>query len=149
MAQTAGATSLRNVVLEYATNGSDWTDISGVANKITGGTKKRNVGSAATGAADTPVVTVGKREPHELSIDIVYSEVSTEAFTLFDAAVDAATAIYLRYAPKGTATGNYRYTTDAGYISEMDMPSGDVGDGAPLMASLKHFCGKITRATIS
>lgn len=149
MAQTTGGVSFRNATLEYSTDNSAWTDISGVANKIEQARKTRNSGSAHTATGDTPIVTIGKREAQEVDISIVYSEVTTESLAVLDAAHDAATPCYLRWTAKGTATGNFRYTTGAGYITEIDTPGGEVGAGDPVLVSFKHFSPSVTRAAIA
>ncbi len=148
MAQTTGATGGRNMVIEISTDNSAWTDISGVANKVTPKGADRKSGSIHTASGDKPIVTVGKLEQFELECDIVYSEVSTEAYTVLEGYLKGPTAVYVRYAPKGTATGNYRYTTDSGYITELPPVAIDVDKPDPLLVTFTHVSPGYTKAAI-
>ena len=148
MAQTTGGMSFRNAVIEISTDGTTWTDISGVANKLKVKGPERKAGSVHTASGDTPIVTIGKLEALEIEADLVYSEVTTEAYTVLEGYHKAATAVRMRWSPKGTATGNYRYTTDAGYITELPPPAGDTDKADPVMVSLAFTSPAYTKAVI-
>lgn len=149
MAQTTGGTSFRNVALEYSVGATLWTDISGALNAIDVSGGDRKSGEAYTAVGETPIVTFGKKEPIELTAKVVYTEVTTEAYLLALTAKNAGTEWYLRWAPKGTATGNYRYTTGVGQVTSCTEPAGDVGNGEPVLVSWKFRCAAITPAAIS
>jgi hypothetical protein len=149
MAQTTGGMSFRNVALDISTNNSDWTDIAGVANKIKTKGGGRKSGAIHTATGDKPVITVGKKDEVTVALDIVYSEVSTEAYTLLHGYKETATSCYLRWAPKGTATGNYRYTSDVGYVTDCPEPNGDVDKADPILVSAEFTTPGITRAVIT
>lgn len=148
MAQTTGGVSFRNATVEISTDNSVWSDISGVASKVTPGGGTRKKGSTYTASGDKPIVTVGKLEEFEVEIDIVYSEVTTEGYTVLEGYYKNQTQCYMRWTVKGTATGNYRYTTDVGYILDPPLPGGDVAEGDPVMVSVKHTSGGYTKAAI-
>lgn len=149
MAQTTGAVSFKAATLELSTNNSDWTDYCGTFNKIKPKGGDRKSGAVHTACGDKPVMTVGKKEPVSLEVDIVYTEVSTELFTVADGWKDNATAVYMRWTVKGTATGNYRYTTDAGYITECPPPAGDADKADPVVVTFTLETPGYTRAAIS
>ena len=148
MAQTTGGMSFRNAVIEISTDGTTWTDISGVANKIKVKGPERKSGSAHTASGDKPIVTVGKLEQVEVEMDIVYSEVTTEAYNVLEGYLQNATGVKVRWAPKGTATGNFRYTTDTGYITELPPPAGDFDKADPVMVTTTHVSSGYTKAAI-
>jgi len=149
MAQTTGAMSMRNATIEYSTNNSDWTDISGVANAVNPSGHARMSGEAYTATGDTAIVTVGKREPLELDVSIVYTEIAAEAYLSLEPVFTAATAIKVRWSPSGADTGDYRYTSDTGYIVEMLPPGGEESDGGPILVGFKHRAPGYSKATVS
>ncbi len=151
MAQTAGAMSFRNAVIEISTDNSAWTDISGVASRITTSGSDRQIGQINTATGDNPVVTVGKKSRLEIEAVIVYTEVTTEAYNVLEGyhnGTNAPTQFYMRWAPKGTATGNFRYTTSVGLITEMPPPGGDASSPDPMIVTFKYSCGGYTKAVI-
>jgi len=148
MAQTTGAKSMRNVKLEFIT-GSTWNDISGVANAVTVSGGDRITGEAFTADGDRPIVLFGKLNPLDVECKIVYSEVTTEAFTLLEPLYVAGTNLRLRWAPGGNATGNYRYVTDTTNLTAFGYPGGEVQDGAPILLDMSVKTGQVTWAAIT
>lgn len=149
MAQTTGALSMKDVQLDYSTNNSDWTDISGVTNAVTPSGNNRITGEAYTADGEDAIVLIGKREPFEVDFGLVYSETTTEGYTVLDTIFAAGTALRLRWSPGGGDTGDYRFTTGTGYLVEFNQPGGDVQDGNPILISGKFRGTGYTRATIS
>lgn len=140
MAQTTGATSMRNCLVEYSTNSTAWVDVSGVANAVTPTGFERESGEAWTGGSDNPVITVGKNSPLELEVMVVYSETSSDGFEVLRALKEAATPVRIRWTPKGIGTtGNFKWTTGTGYLTAAPAPGGDFGDGKPILSA---FAGK-------
>ena len=76
MAQITGAMSGRIAKIEYSTNYSTYTDLSGGANSINVDGGDRNAGEAWTFDGDTPVITVGKLNPAEITIKSLYVDSS-------------------------------------------------------------------------
>jgi len=148
MAQTTSATSAVNAFVEFSTNGSSWTDVSGFANKIDAPSGKRTVGDTPTFAGDTHIVTGGKRPPVDVKASFVYTEGASDAWAMAKTAYEAGSAFYIRWSPKAATTGNFRYTTDSGIISDFDYPNIDAADGKPIMASLTLHTPKVTEAAI-
>jgi len=148
MAQTTTAKSMRNVKLEFIT-GATWNDISGVANALEVSGGDRITGEAYTAEGDRPIVLFGKLEPIDVEGKIVYSEASTEAFTLLEPLYVNGTNLKLRWAPGGNATGNYRYVTDTTNITKFTYPGGEVSEGAPILVDLGVKTGAISWAAIT
>ena len=144
MAQTTGATSMRNCVVEYCTN-TAWTDISGVANQVNPSGYERESGEAYTGASDDPVITSARTSPVELEVMVVYTESSAEGFESAARDQRGGTPLRIRWTPKGIGTtGNFKWTTGTGYLTAAPAPGGDLGDGKPILSA---FAGKFPNVT--
>lgn len=149
MAQTTGGVSLRNAKIEFSTNSSDWVDVSGVTNKINPSGADRKSGEAWTADGDDAIVTVGKSEPVEVEVTVVYTETSTEGYLYMHGYRANATPLRLRWAPKGASTGNYRYTTSTGYVIACLPPGGDVESGDPILGAFTVKAPGYAAAAIS
>jgi len=139
---------MRNVKLEFIT-GATWNDISGVANAVEVSGGDRITGEAFTADGDRPIVLFGKLNPIDVECKIVYSEVTTEAFSLLEPLYVAGTSLRLRWAPGGNATGNYRYVTDTTNITAFGYPGGEVQDGAPILLDMAVKTGQVSWAAIT
>ena len=104
MAQTTTAVSQACGQVEIGTDGSTWTDISGVTQSFTPGEQTSMSGEAYTLDGDTPIVRGGKREPMESVFVIVYTETDAEGYeqarAIFESS-DCGNTIYVRYSPRG------------------------------------------------
>jgi hypothetical protein len=150
MGQTTGAISFKAAKVEYyATGATTWTDISGTFNKVTQSGHTRSTGKAFTADGDTAIITRGKLEPVELDVTCVYSEIANETFkAIHDLHVTAGgTDIFVRLTPKGTATGDQRFTCTVGTITSCGIPVGEVGKADPVLFSFKVEAAAITQAT--
>lgn len=132
MAQTTGGTTARVSTVGISADGSSWTDISGYTNAVTGTDQDRTSGETYTFDGDKAIVGVGKREPVESTIKIVYTEGAGEAWKVLRAAFENATPYYVRYTVKPATTGNSRFTSDAGYITNCPYPEVDSTSGDPV-----------------
>lgn len=148
MAQTTGAVSARNSVLEMSTNGTAWTDISGFATSIEPGESARQFEETYTFDGDAPIVTTGKKESVEITAKVVYTEGSTDAFEVVRAAFENQTPVYFRWAPKGTATGNFRFTTSEGKVLTFKYPMLDASSAEAIPCELTIRCSSITKSVI-
>lgn len=148
MPQTAGAMSFRNAVVEYSTNGTTWNDFSGIATGVEVSGGDRAQGEAYTGDADTAIVTIGKREPLQIGINVVYSEATGDHYVNLENAYINGTPIRVRWAPRGSATGNFRYTSDTGYITAFAPPGGEYESGDPILIEMEIVAPSYARAAI-
>ena len=136
MAQTTAAISGAANVLEYSTDGSSWTDISGFAQSVTVDPQNRMNGVAYTFDGDTGIVTFGKLEPVPITANVVYTEDASSVYEALLAIHQTAGGgtIYLRWTPKGATAGSSVFTTPATKISAFPPgPSVDASTGDPVM----------------
>lgn len=148
MTQLASAVSLRDCVVEVSTNGTTWTVISGATASVEVSGGDRQTGEVYTFAGDTALLTVGKREPIEVTVKIVYSEGTSEAFEIVRAAYEAGTALFVRWSPRGGLSGQARYTSTEGRVTSFGYPAGEVGAG-PILTEFTVRVTSITRSLIA
>ncbi len=150
MAQTTDPVSAVNAKVEFSTNGSTWTDISGSTNAIEPGEQTRQSGFVMTHSGDTALIAGGKREPLELNVNIVYTETAGESFELARAAFEAVGgAAYVRYSPKGGSSGNFMFTSDAGVLTKLAYPPTNAEDAKPKVVSFSLLTPKLTKSAVT
>lgn len=140
MAQTTGAMSFYAARVKICATGSAWgtmSDISGegAAVAISGG--DRAFGEVNTFDGDVPIVTPGKRGSVAVTVRIVYTDSSTEAFHSVRGLYETAGGVcFLKWSPDGTSTivfEVWRNSTEGGIITAFSYPGGEAGDGAPCL----------------
>lgn len=120
MTQTTGAVTAIDAKLEYSADGTNWTDMSGVSNRVTPGGGERGVTETGTLGTEQPIVSVGRRGRVTLDIVILYTETDSDPFhVLYDTYYMAKTPIYFRMAPRGGQANEYLFTGGPGYITKM------------------------------
>ena len=158
MAQTTGATSQGAYQIEVSTDGSAWTDISGQSAQVNVSGGDQIAGSQNTADGSAPVVTFSnKTEPVTVECNILYTETSGEAFRVVKARFDGSDkSIFLRYTPKGSTSGNKRYTAanDANTAVKCPIitclpPSLDAGSGDPAMATFSVLAPKLFESAVA
>ena len=104
MAQTTDQVSMGCGQLEISTDNSNWTDISGTSQSIEGTEATRMTGEAYTFDGDMALIGGGKREPMELTCNIVYTETDAEGYeqarAIFESS-DCGNSVCVRYSPGG------------------------------------------------
>lgn len=148
MAQTTGAVSAKDAVVEYSTNGSSWTAISGFVGKVDVSAGDRDSAETPTFDGDTPIVTIGKRKALKVSVTGVYTEGGSDIQEIARAAHQNGTNLYIRYSPKAASTGNFRYTTSAGFVTGALFPSIDGGSANAVPMKIDLITPEITKAAI-
>ena len=135
MAQTTGAvTGAAATVSLYSS--SAYVDISGSSQSIEAVTATVVTGEAYTFTGSHAIVTIGKQEPVEVKVNIVYTEITSEAWLLARAIFEAGTATQVKWLPLGSATGADQYETKTvGYITSIDYPPSDASSAGPIMVS--------------
>lgn len=151
MAQTTGAMSGVGLKVMVSNNNSDWTDISGSANSVTPSGFNRQSGETYTFDGDHAIIGNGKREPIELEVNIVYTELAGEAFALVWAEFDAddGDSLWVRYSPGGGVTGDSAYTSTTGVVLSCLPPSSEAAPGDPLMTSFTVKCASVDKSTLA
>lgn len=152
MAQTTNQVSQGCGKLEISTNNTDWTDISGSAQGITGTDQTRISGEVYTLTGDTAIIGGGKREPMELQCQIVYTETDADVYQqariIFETA-GCDTAFYVRWSPGGGDAGDEQLTSGEGRIISFTYPMLDASAGGPIMAGFTCKVPGVTTTVIS
>lgn len=145
MAQTTGAVTGAAASISIKVNAGAYVDISGSSQSVDAVTVSRTTGEAYTLDGDIAITTVGKREPAEVTVNIVYSETAAEAWlTVQDAFANNHTA-QLKWLPKGSASGadQYETATDS-RITSINYPPVDASSAGPIMCSFTIRTASIT-----
>ncbi len=148
MAQTTNAISFAGAKVEVSTDGTTWTDISGFATAVELGGGERQTGTAFTFDGDTAIIRGGKREPLEVTVRVVYTEGASDPAETVRAAYENGTDLYIRWSPKGGASGDALFTTDAAVVTTPPYPAGEAGSGDPVVIEFTALTPKVTRSTI-
>jgi len=137
--------------VEFSSDGSDWTDISGHGNSVLPSPVERRQGEAYTFSGEYPIVKVGKRNSISIDVRIVYTEESADAFELARAQFEAAGGgtAYLRWSPAGGSGGDKQYTTDAGFVRVFPYPPVDAEEDGPMMVAFTIQCAQIISSTVA
>jgi hypothetical protein len=151
MTQTTNEMSGAAAQVEISTNGSVWTDISGHEQSVQLPPQTRASGVRYTHDGDTAVITFGKREPVEITVNILYTEEATDGFEVLRAQHETAGggAVYLRWSPAGGSGGDFQYATGATKLSQFQYPPVDAEDAQPIAVSFAVMAASITKSTIA
>lgn len=149
MTQVTGVPSGRIAKLEYSTNYTTYTDVSGSSNsiKVNGGDRKS--GEAWTFDGDTPVVTPGKLEPVEITFRSLFVDSSTGVFAVISGLKAACTPMNVRWAYDTDTTGGWRFTTSTGYVISCKPPAAEAESGDPLAFEWTVKAPGVTEAVIA
>ena len=145
MAQTTGAMTGAMGKIEVSVDKTTWYNISGSSQSIDAVEFTRLNGSAHTFDGDYAVLTFGKQPPTEITVNVLYTEVTGEAFLRAVSALKNNTAFHIRWqAMDASATTYYRYfTAGTAKVSSVSLPGNDASSGEPLMVSFTVMCGGI------
>lgn len=143
MAQTSGAMSgaAFTIAAQFGGTGT-YTDISGSSQSIEMPELEIVTGEAYTPDSDTAIITYGKQKPFEITVNIVYTEVDTEAYKLLKDAWTGKTLVSLKWQPKNS-TGE-TYTTSAHRITKRQLPGGDASSGDTIICTFTMLCASVT-----
>ena len=142
--------TFRNVKAEISVDGgTNWVNISGQKNSLVVEGGDREIGTFFDAANDTPTLGAGKRGELEITLRIKYTETAGEAHTILGDAYENATETLVRYSPKGGASGDRMYTSDAGYVKTNPFPGQEVESGDPLRTEFVVVVGKLTKSVVA
>lgn len=121
------AYTMKNCKVEFSSGGTTWTDVSDEANSVSmSGFELETEATPVFGEAKK-VQTVGGFAIGTVTIRAMYAETTTGAWGLANSAYTNRTTLYVRWSPRGGTTGQYRYTSDAGYVKSPVWPVGEEG----------------------
>jgi hypothetical protein len=125
---------------------------------ISGSTQSVDVATATVANSDNytldgsaAFILLGKFEPVDVTINVMYTEVTvSEAYMLVSAAFAAKSTVQIKWLPKGTGSGNNTIETNAtGYITSIDYPAIDSTSADAIMASFTVRCPGITYTDVA
>lgn len=154
MAQTTAQVSKGCGKVEVALDGLGvtFTNISGVANTVSDTEQTKITGEAYTIEGDGALIGVGKREPMELSVAIVYTETDAEGYEVLREHWEAAGCdgpLWLRWSPRGGNAGDEQLTTGKGFMTAFTYPDLDAASGDPIMCGFKIKCGSVATTIVA
>lgn len=138
--------SFNNVDYYYSTDGSAWTEKSGEAGEIQMDGFEANTGTFYT--AEGPAIARGVNGAGTVTLTAGYSETAGSLFLAAESAYVNKTDLYLRWIPKGTTTGNRRYSTARGVVTTQPMPVGDPESGDVVTVDIKLYTGSVTSSAV-
>lgn len=157
MAQTTGAFSKSNYKIEVSVNGSSWTNISGMAADVKTSGGEQLTGEQQTAENQAPVVVASnKTAAVKVDVNILYTETAGEAFQVVWSRYESSTkTIWLRWSPKGGATGDERYvaSNNAGTAVACPIvtclpPDVDANSGDPAMAMFSILAPRLVQEVV-
>lgn len=134
-----------------STNGSSWTDIGSHAMRVDPAGGDRRTGEAYVFDDEDPIVKVGKKNPRQTRVDFVYTENAADAFEVARAQFESAGGgtIYVRWSPNGGGVGDAGYTSDAGFVQDMNYAPVDSEEDGPMQCYFVVQHSSITRSIIA
>jgi len=151
MAQTTASISGAAATVSIKVAAGSYVDISGSTQSVDAATATVMSSEAYTLDGNYSIVYVGKFEPVEVTVNILYTEtLTTEAYMLVSAAFAAKSAVQIKWGPRGSASGANTIETNAtGYITSLDYPAVDASTADPVMASFVVRCPGITYTDVA
>jgi hypothetical protein len=134
----------------FSANGSAWTNVSGSSGGVVVEGGEVQIGEAYTADGNYPLTKVGKMANVSLRIRIVYSEVTGEAYAMAKTAYEGLPTanLYVRWSPGGGGSGDFGYTSAAGYVTLPPYPGGNADDPNPIVVEVNVATSTITQSTI-
>ena len=139
---TAAVTGAAATVSLYVS--AAYVDISGSSQSIDAVTATVVTGEAYTFDGNYAITTLGKFEPIEVTVNILYTETAGEAWMSARTLFEGRTSTKLKWLPLGAASGADTYETGTGYITSIDYPPVDASSAGPIMVSFTLRVPSIT-----
>jgi len=143
--------TLSDLKVEISTDGgTTWQNISGFSTRIDERRGDRLVGKRWTADGNRPIILPGKEDAREITITVVYTEETNEPYEVLRAAMESGDNVQVRWMPKGSSSGNSRFTTDANYgiITKRPLPTGEVEGGIPIVCKFGITTAGVDKDTV-
>jgi hypothetical protein len=130
---------------------SSWTDVSGSSQSVTA-EQTRISGETYTLDGDYAIIAGGKREPIEIAVAIVYTEIDGEAFEFVRSSFEQAGCgpdFCLRWSPRGGSAGDALYSTEEGVLVALNYPPMDATSGDPILAGFTLKVARIVTSVVA
>jgi hypothetical protein len=146
MAQTTAAINGVASTVSIKIAAGSYVDISGATQSVDAATATIANSDNYTLDGAAAFILLGKVEPVDVTVNILYTEtLTTEPWMLVSAAFAAKNAIQVKWLPRGTgATNNTIETNATGYITSIDYPAIDATSADAIMCSFTVRCPGIT-----
>jgi len=137
MPQTTSTVPMSCALIEMATASActPWTDISGSVNAVTGVTQTKAVGDEYTFDGPYAISEVGKFEPFDMTVRIMYTNVAAEAYRavreVFHTDGDCDGKMCLRIVPGGTV-GDDGFVTNYAPVISFQWFEVNAGEAGPI-----------------
>jgi len=144
--------------VEISTDGTTWTAVSNASVKLDDVELNRPSGEAYVGgSSDWATITVGKREPVEITLTFLYNEDAAAAVTTVLSQFETSSALLgVRWAPRGLvggarafSTSNDGANTHRGVITNVTLATIDPSDANPYVAMVTVRTPTLRRYTIA
>lgn len=132
MTCTTDWVSPKELEIYWSSDDNTYTSLCGEFASIDNPEQSRISGEAYAFCCDTAYTSIGPREPIDVTFEIVYTEVATEAFTVLEPYFTSGSTVYLKWYPKGSTSGS-EYAAD-GYLTNWVYPGAAADDTTPIMA---------------
>ena len=136
MPQTTNAVPMSCARIDFSSNDTctAWTTVSGSVISITSTQQTKMTGEIYTNDGVGAIVMAGKQEPFDMAINIVFTNVVTEAYRLLRDTFLAGACdgyICIRYIPSGVVGGD-GFQTNYAPVTTMPWPEVDAGTAGPI-----------------
>lgn len=154
MPQTTGTVPQSCGKVEFSTVSTcdSWTNVSGSVNSILAPTQTKMVGEEYTFDGDGAIVLVGKLEPFDLTVRIVYTEEALEAYIIEKTQFELGACngyMCLRWSPAGGNVGDIQYTTNYAPITSHSWPPINAGAAGPIMVEFTMRVSTVTESLVT
>lgn len=149
MAQTTGGISFKDCKVETSPDNSVWTDRSGFASTVNVDGGERATGVKYTFDGDTAILRSAKRGPLTITVPVVYTEGASDPIEVIRAIYEAGSDFYVRWSPKGGASSEFLYTTDAGVVKQPMLPGGEAESADIAMVDFVLETPKVTKSAVA
>ncbi len=137
----------RDCYLQISADASNWADLSTSGTvQIPAGAGLRPLTYKYPYGSDTAIIVGGKRPPLRLIVTYNYTDATVD--NTIRTAYEAKSAFYVRFAPRGNATGNFLYTSSAGIITTPPIPEGERHSGTIVLNRFTFETPGYTKSTI-
>jgi hypothetical protein len=149
MTQTNDGMSFADVKVEYQVEGDATpTDMSGFATSVEVSGYELQVGEAYTASGQTAILTAGKTQPAEITVNAIYTEKANDPTDKLWAAKEDKKKVKVIWYPQGNDAGNWKWESDYGYLTSVSAPGGEVSSADPVLTTLSLRAPKIAKAAV-
>ena len=142
MATTADAITGQATVVSLKVGSAAYVDISGSTSIVDAPTSSKMIADVKSYGSTRNIFLAGDEEAIDITVNVIYTETSGEAFQTCAAAYAANDTVQLKWVL--VASGN-SYESSPGIIKSIVYPTGDPNSAGPLIAAIVIRTGGITR----